>query len=263
MKFELSLDGGKYTYRFNDGGQEALRYGEPWRDLTGDNLVYWLAVEVRSYREACGDLAIPDDAPPGVIADAVSYLERMAHVFHMEGSSGDEARRILKALGRPAMEMKGDSAPVSPEKCIVCGGDEPCSHDFDKMNADLAEIGSRMGTANPAPEPEGYYEKCRRETAEYHAAKQAAVHPEPEPPKVYVHLVPDHCDRITWRGGYQHLPLDGKLVLTPAEKQLVLGLVEAGIATHDDLPPGDNIFRRKSEEMLPVYQSIKSKLETP
>lgn len=36
---------GKYTVINNNGNLSALRYGEPWRDLTGDNLVYWMLVE--------------------------------------------------------------------------------------------------------------------------------------------------------------------------------------------------------------------------
>lgn len=43
----IELDGGKYTVIKKDGGHmTALRHGEPWRDLAGDNLVYWLAVEI-------------------------------------------------------------------------------------------------------------------------------------------------------------------------------------------------------------------------
>lgn len=33
-----------------------------------------------------------------------------------------------------------------PEVCSVCGGHEPCSHDFDKENRQLEEIGRIMGT---------------------------------------------------------------------------------------------------------------------
>jgi hypothetical protein len=48
---KIDLCGGKYTYiRYKNGGQKALRYGEEWRDLTGDNLVYWLAVELLQTR---------------------------------------------------------------------------------------------------------------------------------------------------------------------------------------------------------------------
>lgn len=34
------------------------------------------------------------------------------------------------------------------EICIVCGGKEPCSHDFDKMKQELEKIFSTMGTLN-------------------------------------------------------------------------------------------------------------------
>lgn len=40
----VDLEGGKCTVVMpNNGGLHALRYGEPWRDLTGDKLVYALA----------------------------------------------------------------------------------------------------------------------------------------------------------------------------------------------------------------------------
>lgn len=37
---EIKLEGGKYVWSFNEqtGRQEALRHGELWRDLCGDNL---------------------------------------------------------------------------------------------------------------------------------------------------------------------------------------------------------------------------------
>jgi len=38
---------GKYTVINDNGNLTALRHGEPWqRDLVGDNLVYWMLVEV-------------------------------------------------------------------------------------------------------------------------------------------------------------------------------------------------------------------------
>ena len=50
---KVDLCGGKYTYiRYKNGGQECLRYGEEWRNLTGDNLVYWLVVELLQARRA-------------------------------------------------------------------------------------------------------------------------------------------------------------------------------------------------------------------
>lgn len=37
---------GKYTVIQETGIMHALRNGEHWRDLTGDNLIYWMLVEV-------------------------------------------------------------------------------------------------------------------------------------------------------------------------------------------------------------------------
>jgi len=47
MSMRHDFNDGKYTI-INDNGQlTALRNGEPWgRDLTGDNLIYWMLVEV-------------------------------------------------------------------------------------------------------------------------------------------------------------------------------------------------------------------------
>ena len=39
----IVLDDGKYKYIYEKGKQRVLRYGEEWRDLTGDNFVYCLA----------------------------------------------------------------------------------------------------------------------------------------------------------------------------------------------------------------------------
>ena len=47
---------GKYTVINDNGKLSALRYGEPWRDLTGDNLIYWMMVEITSLREKNGVL---------------------------------------------------------------------------------------------------------------------------------------------------------------------------------------------------------------
>lgn len=52
IEYKESFDNGKYTAIFYEkGGLTALRYGEPWRDLTGDNLFYWMLVEVAGLRE--------------------------------------------------------------------------------------------------------------------------------------------------------------------------------------------------------------------
>lgn len=52
---EVKVNNGKYTVLLPAGPQEhgrfrALRYGEEWRDLIGDNLVYGLAYELDKAR---------------------------------------------------------------------------------------------------------------------------------------------------------------------------------------------------------------------
>jgi len=43
---KIELEDGKYTYVFNNGEQYALRYGESWRDLTGDKFIYCMAARI-------------------------------------------------------------------------------------------------------------------------------------------------------------------------------------------------------------------------
>jgi hypothetical protein len=48
---------GKYSVSCVDGKLTALRYGEPWeRGLTGDNLVYWMLVEVDEFKSQRDEL---------------------------------------------------------------------------------------------------------------------------------------------------------------------------------------------------------------
>lgn len=46
-EYYVEVGNGKYAvYMEKNGTLKALRYGEPWRDLCGDNLVYNLMVEL-------------------------------------------------------------------------------------------------------------------------------------------------------------------------------------------------------------------------
>lgn len=44
----LSLEGGKYEVTYDAGKLTAKRYGEEWRDCTGDNLMYFLFEAARA-----------------------------------------------------------------------------------------------------------------------------------------------------------------------------------------------------------------------
>tara|TARA_R100000541_G_C1897352_1_gene84149 strand:- start:129635 stop:129832 length:198 start_codon:yes stop_codon:yes gene_type:complete len=42
MKFESLLEEGKYKVLYDEGNIEILRYGEPWRNETGDGFLHAL-----------------------------------------------------------------------------------------------------------------------------------------------------------------------------------------------------------------------------
>ena len=92
----LDFNDGKYTYILHDDGtQEALRYGEPWRKLIGNNLIYWMGVEVHNLRTKNAALR--------------AEVERLkAHqctpvcVFH----EGEELRKLCEQLAASQLEAK-------------------------------------------------------------------------------------------------------------------------------------------------------------
>ena len=48
---KVEIEGGKYTYVFEPGGgSQVLRHGQPWRDVTGDKLIYCMAAEIEELR---------------------------------------------------------------------------------------------------------------------------------------------------------------------------------------------------------------------
>lgn len=52
IDYEVTVAEGKYTYqRLRGGGQRCLRYGEPWRDLTGDGMVLALVQRIEELTE--------------------------------------------------------------------------------------------------------------------------------------------------------------------------------------------------------------------
>lgn len=57
QRLNISVDNGKYTVIMEANGRlHALRYGQPWQDLSGNNLVYYLAAELGEARERIADL---------------------------------------------------------------------------------------------------------------------------------------------------------------------------------------------------------------
>lgn len=57
METKIDLADGKYTVMHNNGANlRALRYGESWRDLTGDNLVYYMACRIEELEQAIQEI---------------------------------------------------------------------------------------------------------------------------------------------------------------------------------------------------------------
>lgn len=53
-KIEVSVDSGKYRFRFEDGKLTCDRYNEPWRDFIGDKAVLSLVMELAELRAENG-----------------------------------------------------------------------------------------------------------------------------------------------------------------------------------------------------------------
>lgn len=49
MPHKITLDNGKYTIIYDETNsfpEKVLRYGEEWRNVTGDNLIFWLCATI-------------------------------------------------------------------------------------------------------------------------------------------------------------------------------------------------------------------------
>jgi len=59
----VTICDGKYTIvQVSTGGTRVLRYGEEWRDVTGDNVIGGLAWELQEARERIKQLEQENDA---------------------------------------------------------------------------------------------------------------------------------------------------------------------------------------------------------
>jgi hypothetical protein len=50
--FSFPLDGGKYEVQHDRGLVRVLRLGKPWRECSGDTLIYCLVMDIEQYRVA-------------------------------------------------------------------------------------------------------------------------------------------------------------------------------------------------------------------
>lgn len=55
----IMLDDGKYTIVYDENNQyptKCLRYGKEWKNLIGDNLIFWLCAKIGELEEEINDI---------------------------------------------------------------------------------------------------------------------------------------------------------------------------------------------------------------
>ena len=103
----IELDDGKYTVVHDSGaGLHALRYGEHWRDMTGDGLVLAMAQEIEDLRRRIApvqQVSVPDGWKL-VPVEPTPEMVCAAEEAHMPFGDMDIALRmaILSAPSAPA-----------------------------------------------------------------------------------------------------------------------------------------------------------------
>ena len=81
----ISICDGKYTViQAPTGTTRVLRYGEEWRDVTGDNVIGGLAWELQAARDRIKRLE--------------DCIHRAAMAFFRDGSDGQVASQMLQIL---------------------------------------------------------------------------------------------------------------------------------------------------------------------
>ena len=78
----VSVEGGKYTYVVTETNAHVLRYGELWKDATGDKFTYSMAAEIESLREQVEKLTKIGTAEPAprVCQKALSWCRLSRHL---------------------------------------------------------------------------------------------------------------------------------------------------------------------------------------
>ena len=138
----IELDDGKYTVVHDNGaGLHALRYGEHWRDMTGDGLVLAMAQEIEDLRRRIVPVQQVSVPASAFASRAITHYEAALLAAFPSGSSGEvfnqwnEARRVLAAApAAPAADAPPESCrqrlaaegkPYPRSSCAACGQFSP------------------------------------------------------------------------------------------------------------------------------------------
>lgn len=94
IDYQVELLGGQYTYiRYKNGGQEALRYGDKWRNLTGDGFVYSLGAKVE-------ELAAELERVQAELLTSKEHLDSTNIACNKAEKERDELKRQVEELNQ-------------------------------------------------------------------------------------------------------------------------------------------------------------------
>lgn len=106
MKIEHTLDSGKYSikYQMEPHQFEALRHGEPWRDLTGDKLMLSIVMELQDYKDKVSELQ--------------ALLLQCHSVLHVNMPSSDLKEAVWAAVSSDTFKFNGGYDDLSKSRSV-------------------------------------------------------------------------------------------------------------------------------------------------
>lgn len=106
----MNINLGKYTYLRNDDGtgQEALRNGEKWRDLVGDNFVMAMADKIQELEAENAEQEIE-------CINAKNYMVTLSESFNRSIEENVELKTNITQLKRSRKQFGQESQWISVE----------------------------------------------------------------------------------------------------------------------------------------------------
>ena len=155
----VDIDGGKYTYVFEDGRARLLRHGEPSRrDVVGDKVIYCMAAEIAELRQQLAAAL----AACKLKDEALEYMHREKCDYMMLNKLGNPIHETSYRLATKALAIKPDDSALKAwlgEREIVLRKQVALLRDairfFMKAEGDydLIEAGKKFTKALAATEP--------------------------------------------------------------------------------------------------------------
>ena len=89
---EIQIEDGKYTLVSDRGILKALRYGEPWRDLTGDKMIGVMFSEIERLREE--NTRLREGAESSLDGPISAELGKISKLQQRQDSTNDQLRDL-------------------------------------------------------------------------------------------------------------------------------------------------------------------------